>query len=74
MNFINKFKEIGFHYIFLNSRKIYRLDENITENSELNPIDNYAKNKLITEQYLKNMYKKKLISLRISNIIGEKNI
>ena len=72
LNFINKFKEIGFHYIFLNSRKIYRLDENITENSELNPMDNYAKNKLITEEYLKKHIKKKLISLRISNIIGKR--
>ena len=70
--FINKFKKIGFKYIFLNSRKIYFQKENITERSLISPIDNYGKNKLITEKFLKKKLKNKLISLRISNIIGKR--
>ena len=70
--FINKFKKVGFKYIFLNSRKIYFQKENITERSLISPIDNYGKNKFITEKFLKKKLKNKLISLRISNIIGKR--
>jgi nucleoside-diphosphate-sugar epimerase len=59
-------------YIFLNTRKIYKQKFNIKENSNLNPIDNYAKNKLKTEIILSKIIKKRLISLRISNILGKR--
>lgn len=71
-NFIKNFKEVKFFYIFLNTRKIYALKEYITERSKIKPIDNYSKNKLITEKYLKKKIKNKLISLRTSNIIGKR--
>ncbi len=72
--FISKFENVKFMYIFLNTRKIYFQKENITEKSKILPIDNYASNKLNTENFLKQKLNKKLISLRISNIIGKRNI
>ena len=71
-NFIQKFKNYKFFYIFFNTRKIYTPKENINERSKISPIDTYAKNKLITEKYLKQKVKKKYVSLRISNIIGRR--
>jgi|694.fasta_scaffold125395_1 nucleoside-diphosphate-sugar epimerase len=59
-------------YIFLNTRKIYKQKFNIKENSYLNPIDNYAKNKIKTEKILLKTIKNRLISLRISNILGKR--
>ena len=60
-------------YIFLNTRKIYKQKFNIKENSSCNPIDNYSKNKLQTEKRLLKIIKKnRLISLRISNILGKR--
>ena len=70
--FINKFSEVSFFYIFLNTRKIYKMKENISEHSEIMPLDFYSKNKLITEIFLKKNLKKKLISLRISNVLGKR--
>lgn len=70
--FISKFNKINFKYIFLNTRKIYLLKENISENSILKPIEPYSKNKLKTEKYLKSKIRKNLISLRISNVIGKR--
>jgi len=58
--------------IFLSSRKVYKSKENIKENSKLKPLSNYSKNKLITENFLKNKLKSNLLILRISNIIGFK--
>ncbi len=71
-NFLKKFIKFDFYYIYLNSRKIYRPNENIKENSIISPFENYAKNKSITEKYLIKKYKNKLISLRISNVIGKR--
>ena len=71
-NFINKFKKINFYYIYLNSRKVYLPKENINENSSISPIDNYAKNKMVTERFLQKKCKNKFISLRISNVIGKR--
>ena len=70
--FLSKFKKIHFYYIFLNSRKIYFPKNNIKENSKISPIDNYGKNKFLTEKFLKKKLKHILISLRISNIIGKR--
>lgn len=71
-NFIKKFKNVSFYYIFFNTRKIYALKKNITEKSKIKPKDNYARNKLITEKYLRKKIKKRLICLRISNVIGHR--
>ena len=57
-------------FIFLSSRKVYKSKENIKENDKLNPLSNYSKNKLITENILKSKLKSNLLILRISNIIG----
>jgi nucleoside-diphosphate-sugar epimerase len=72
--FISRFKKIQFIYIFLNTRKIYLQKENISEKSLLKPRCQYGKNKLITEIFLKKKIKRKLLSLRIGNIIGKRLI
>lgn len=72
LKFILKFKLVSFFYFFLNSRKIYLPKNMITEKSKLKPNSNYAKNKIITEKTLKKKIKKKLISLRISNVLGNR--
>ncbi len=59
--------------IFLSSRKIYKSGPNLKENSKLNPRSNYSKNKLITERKLSKILKKRLVILRVSNIIGDKS-
>jgi dTDP-4-dehydrorhamnose reductase len=70
--FLNKFSSIDFIYVFLNTRKIYQAKYNISEKSLIKPRDQYAKNKYITENFLKQNFDKKLLSLRISNIIGNR--
>ena len=59
-------------YIFLSSRKVYKEKANIKEEGKLFPKTYYSKNKLITERNLKKKFGKKLLILRISNIIGYK--
>ena len=59
-------------FIFLSSRKVYKSKENIKENDKLNPLTNYSKNKLITENFLRKKFKSNILILRISNIIGYK--
>lgn len=59
-------------YIFLSSRKIYKPKFNIKENGKILTISNFHKNKLLSEINLKKILKKKLLILRISNIIGLK--
>ena len=68
-NYLDPKKNI---FIFLSSRKVYKSKENIKESDKLNPLTNYSKNKLITENFLKNKFKKNILILRISNIIGYK--
>ena len=68
-NYLDPKKNI---FIFLSSRKVYKSKENIRETDKLNPLTNYSKNKLITENFLKNKFKKNILILRISNIIGYK--
>ena len=76
--FDNDFQISGFldpkknTFIFFSSRKVYKSKENIKENDRLNPLSNYSKNKLITENFLKSRLKSNLLILRISNIIGFK--
>ena len=59
-------------YIFLSTRKVYKEKANIKEASKLFPKTNYSKNKLNTERNLKKKFGKKLLILRISNIVGYK--
>ena len=51
---------------------VYKPKANIKERSKLLPKSNYSKNKLITEQKLFKQLNKKLLILRISNVIGDK--
>ena len=56
----------------MNTRKIYFPKNNISEKSLIHPQDQYAKNKLITENYLIKKYQKEFkISYSSSNIIEE---
>ncbi len=57
-------------YIFLSTRKLYKPKVNCKEIDKPNPICNYSKNKLITENRLKKIVGNKLMVLRISNVIG----
>ena len=59
--------------IFLSSRKIYKIGNNLNENSQLDPKCNYSKNKLISERKLSQLLDKKLLIFRISNLIGYVN-
>ena len=67
----NRIKGLNVKYIFLSSRKIYHPGKNLDENSKKKPDNNYSKNKLISEKKLNFTLKKKLIILRISNLIGK---
>ena len=65
-----KIEKIDTTFIFLSSRKVYKPQKNIKENSKIKPFCNYSKNKLVSEKKLSRLLKKKLLILRISNIIG----
>ena len=69
---VNKICRISVIYIFLSTRKVYFPKPNIRERDKINPISNYGKNKSITESKITKLLKKKLLILRVSNIIGEK--
>ncbi len=69
---VNKIKNIDIKYIFLSSRKIYKPGPNLFENSEIEPVDEYGKNKFITETKIKKIISNRLLILRISNLIGKK--
>jgi nucleoside-diphosphate-sugar epimerase len=66
-----KIENLDCKFIFLSTRKIYSPKANLLETSNLNPISNYAKNKLISEQKIKKIIKDKSLILRVSNIIGK---
>ncbi|WP_440932443.1 NAD-dependent epimerase/dehydratase family protein [Candidatus Pelagibacter sp.] len=65
-----KIKKFDTKFIFLSTRKVYNLDDNIKETSKKTPKCNYSKNKLISEGKLYEILRYKLLILRISNIIG----
>tara|TARA_B100000795_G_scaffold240314_1_gene202442 strand:- start:472 stop:1269 length:798 start_codon:yes stop_codon:yes gene_type:complete len=71
LKIVNKIKDLKIKYIFLSSRKVYKHNANLKESSKCKPLDNYAKNKLITENKIKLIIKNRYLILRISNIIGE---
>lgn len=66
----NKIKDFDIGYILLSTRKVYKIGDNLKENSKKAPKNIYSKNKLITEKKLFSLIKKKLLILRISNLIG----
>ena len=68
---VKKIKNLSVKFIFLSSRKVYHQDANLKEISKFNPLNNYAKNKLISEHKIKSILKRKYLILRISNIIGK---
>ena len=65
-----KIKDLNCKMIFLTSRKIYKLGDNLNERSKLEPNCNYSKNKLHTEKKLLKNLKNRILILRISNLIG----
>jgi dTDP-4-dehydrorhamnose reductase len=66
----NKIKKLDVKMIMLSTRKVYKSGNNLKESSILSPNNNYSKNKLITEIALTKILQKKILILRISNIIG----
>ena len=66
----NKIKKLNIKMIMLSSRKVYKKGTNLKESSTLRPKSNYSKNKLRTEKALLKILKKKILILRISNVIG----
>jgi len=69
-----KIKKLQIKQIFLSTRKVYMSNSNIKEYSQIKTSCNYSKNKFITEKKLTKLLNKKLLILRISNLIGLKNI
>ena len=60
------------NFIFFSSRKIYEPKANIYEKSKVNCLNNYEKNKFITEKKILKIKGNRSIILRVSNIIGFK--
>ena len=69
----NKIRFLNIRYIFLSTRKVYGNNKYPNENSYLSPRCNYSKNKLISEKKCLRILKKKLLVLRISNLIGKRS-
>ena len=65
-----KIKNLNSKYIFLSTRKVYKPRFNTKESNEKKPLCNYSKNKLISEKKVKKILKKRILILRVSNIIG----
>jgi len=65
-----KIKSYDIRYIYFSTRKVYKLGNNLKENSVKKPKSFYSKNKLITEKKLFSILKKKVLILRVSNLIG----
>ena len=60
--------------VFISSRKVYKSNINLKETSLLKPKDYYSKNKLITEKKLTKLLNKKVLILRITNLVGKNNL
>ena len=65
-----KIESLNTKMIFLSSRKVYKNKYNLKESDPVNPKCNYSKNKLISENILKKILNKRVLILRISNLIG----
>jgi nucleoside-diphosphate-sugar epimerase len=66
----NKIKNTSTMMIMLSSRKVYKVGINLKESSVFQPKCHYSKNKLRTEKALIKILKKRVLILRISNVIG----
>jgi dTDP-4-dehydrorhamnose reductase len=69
----NKIKDCNCKFVFISTRKVYKVGDNLKETSKLLPNCNYSKNKLITEKNILSLLRDKVLILRVSNIIGFKN-
>ena len=69
-----KVSKLPLKIIFLSSRKVYKIGNNLGENSKLEPRCNYSKNKLKTEKKISQILKNRLLIFRISNLIGPTRI
>ncbi len=61
------------HYIMISSRMVYQPTSPgtlLTEESSLQPVTTYGKNKLITEKHLQELLGNQLTILRLANILG----
>ena len=67
---INKFNT---NLIFISTRQVYKPRINITEKSEIQPMNTYAKNCLISENNCKKILRRNILILRLSNIVGFEN-
>ena len=65
-----KIKDYDIMYVYFSTRKIYKLGDNLKENSVKKPQSFYAKNKFITENKIFSLLKQKVLILRVSNLIG----
>ena len=68
---VNKLKQ-NTDFIFFSSRKIYKPKANIFEGSKIRCLNNYEKNKFITEKKILKIKGDRSIILRVSNVIGFK--
>ena len=59
--------KLNLKYIFLSSRKVYKPKFNLYEKDKTQPLDQYSKNKTITENYLKKKLNEKQKNYRIIN-------
>lgn len=66
----DKIKNTKCTQIMLSTRKVYKPGENLKENTKIYPNCNYSKNKAITEKKLIQIFKKKVLILRVGNLIG----
>ena len=69
-----KISNLRLRMVFLSSRKVYKPRNNIKETSLLKPKSFYSKNKLVTEKKLSKLLDKKVLILRVSNLIGKINL
>tara|TARA_Y100000389_G_scaffold147641_1_gene146536 strand:- start:9305 stop:10114 length:810 start_codon:yes stop_codon:yes gene_type:complete len=65
-----KIKNLNIRFIFLSTRKVYGDKFYPTETAKVKPLCNYSKNKVISENFCNEILKKKLIILRITNLVG----
>ena len=65
-----KIKDYDIMYVYFSTRKIYKLGDNLKENSVKKPQSFYSKNKLITENKTFFFIKTKSINFKSFNLLG----
>tara|TARA_B100000965_G_scaffold164206_2_gene136731 strand:+ start:28264 stop:29106 length:843 start_codon:yes stop_codon:yes gene_type:complete len=66
----SKIKTLNAKLIIISTRKIYKPGPNLKENSKVLPNCNYSKNKFISETKIVKILNKKILILRLPNIIS----